>query len=318
MDIPRLTIFKARPHDEETISRNGLNKPLHTLIKNSPYHLQIGPSMGRVDFTKIFFEAFLLYDCEGPEKEVDYVKVKPLEFKSNPIESGTFLDGEIRIKVLTSQHEDMLFKVKVQGFNPITKEEIPNMYVYTPSIRVISKPEQLKKKAPATNKKRSLNDMLVETVLRIEKKQEEQQKLIEKMTLQQEMISMDKKQRLEEIETPSWDPHLSAPHLTLTQPPTFEDALRALLVSYSASSNKAETIRKVMRTTSPKDIERLSHVMELFFSEGIKIESQSTKKSKTIPLEGCSCTDCPHKHELERIDEFYKEFLSSGIENPPF
>jgi hypothetical protein len=128
--------------------------------------------------------------------------VKPMDFKSTPIDNGHFLDVELRIKVLTSQHEDMLFRVRIQGYNPITKEEIPGMIVLTPSIKVISKPEQLKKKQPS--KKRSLTDMLVETVSRIEKKQEEQQRLIERMLQQQtdQTTTIDKKQRIDDIWVP--------------------------------------------------------------------------------------------------------------------
>src|SRR5689334_4867362 len=57
--------------------------------------------------------------------------------------------------------------------------------IHTFAIKVISKPEQLKKRPPS--KKRTLNDMLVETITRIEKRQEEQQALIEKV-LNQQMI----------------------------------------------------------------------------------------------------------------------------------
>lgn len=80
---------------------------------------------------------------------------------------------------MTSHHEDLLFKVKIQGYNPITKQEIVGLNLITFPIKVISKPEQLKKRPPS--KKRSLTDMLVETVSRIEKRQDEQQKLIEKV-----------------------------------------------------------------------------------------------------------------------------------------
>jgi len=111
------------------------------------------------------------------------VKVKPMDFKATPSENGQQLQVELRIKVLTSQHEDMLFRVKVQGFHPLSREELPGISVVTPPIKVISKPEQLKKKQPS--KKRTVSDMLVETMIRIEKKQEEQQQLLDKMMKQQ-------------------------------------------------------------------------------------------------------------------------------------
>lgn len=175
----QLLIIGQKIHSEETISKNGIKKPIFIVVKNSPFYFTIG-SINKIDFNQIAFEAFLYYDCEE-NKEVDFVKIKPLEFKSTPNENGQQLNVELRIKVLSSQHEDMLFKVKIQGFNPITKEIIDDLYLFTPGIKVISKPEQIKKKQQQPSKKRTLTDMLMETVKRIEQKQNEQQQLIEKI-----------------------------------------------------------------------------------------------------------------------------------------
>jgi len=324
---PKLTIFKHKAHAEEVVSKNGIHKTLHTVVKNSPYHLQIGGIQGqKIDFSKIAFEAFLLYDTDGL-KDVDFVKVKPMEFKSAPAENGQYLDAELRIKVLTSQHEDMLFRVRIQGHNPLTQEEIPGMCVLTPSIKVISKPEQLKKKQPT--KKRSLTDMLVETVSRIEKKQEEQQKLIERMMQQQteqttissSTISFDKKQKVDE---PLWN--ITELQVESDKPSSldkqdFEDAFATLIKSYNAMQpeEKPETIRRLIRNSSTMETERLSEMLDLFWAEGLQKEpafagkKSARERMALLPQDGCSCTDCPHKQELERIDEFYKEFLSSGV-----
>jgi len=319
----KLTIVKHKAHSEEIVSKNGLQHPLHIIVKNSPYHLQIGGLSGqKVDFTKIAFEAFLLYDTDGL-KEVDYVKVKPMDFKSSPIENGRYLDVELRIKVLTSQHEDMLFKVRIQGYNPISRDEIPGMTLLTPSIKVISKPEQLKKKQPS--KKRSLTDMLVETVSRIEKKQEEQQRLIERMMHQQteQASTIDKKQKVEDL---PWgtlpELHVGGEKNDNKQLVDFEDAFVNLIKAYSGmqSQDKSETIRRVIRNSSSKETERLSEIIDLFWTEGLRKEPSFVKKSQghkistsILHQDGCSCVECPHKQELERIDEFYKEFLSSGV-----
>lgn len=78
----QLYIISQKTHTEETISRNGIPKHIHLVIKNSPFNITIGSlSNNSVDFNRIAFEASLLYDEGG--KEVDYVKSKPVEFKSS-------------------------------------------------------------------------------------------------------------------------------------------------------------------------------------------------------------------------------------------
>lgn len=102
----------------------------------------------------------------------------------------------------------MFFKVKIQGQDPVSKQDVPNLKVITAPIKVISKPEQLKKRQPAplpipnmtnpatpiaipinnivaappaNNKKRTVNDLVVEAVTRIEKQQYEQSSVLERI-----------------------------------------------------------------------------------------------------------------------------------------
>jgi hypothetical protein len=106
----------------------------------------------------------------------------------------------------------MFFKVKIQGQDPVSKQDVPNLKVITAPIKVISKPEQLKKRQPAplpipslassgaatpiaipitntniaapapnNNKKRTVNDLVVEAVTRIEKQQYEQNNVLERI-----------------------------------------------------------------------------------------------------------------------------------------
>jgi hypothetical protein len=332
---PQLVILKHKTHSEEMLSKNGIQRLVHIVVKNSPFHLQLGVTNSnkcRVDFNQIAFEAFLLYDCDDL-KEVDFVKVKPMEFKATPSENGQQLQVELRIKVLTSQHEDMLFRVKVQGFHPLTREELPGISVITPPIKVISKPEQLKKKQPS--KKRTVSDMLVEAMVRIEKKQEEQQQLLDKMMKQQIdhlNFTVEKKQKTDH-ELTLWEmvPDPSSREYEKESKKEekaldFEEAFANLMSSYSAmpAEERPETIRKVIRNSSTRDTERLSELLDLFWTEGLQREPSFGGKQNTRDRlavmgreEGCSCTDCPHKQELERIDEFYKEFLSTGVAAVP-
>jgi len=357
---PQLVILSQKTHSEESVSKNGIQRTVHVVVKNSPFHIILGmagTSTFQMDFNRIAFDANLVYDCEGG-KEVDYVQKKPVQFKFTPIENGAQLDCEFRINILTSHHEDMLFKVKIQGFNPVNKEEIGGLGLLTFPIKVISKPEHLKKRQPS--KKRTLTDMLVETVSRIEKKQEEQQRLLEKMFSQQATVPSATAAALEKRQK-TIDQSISAA-MSQTQSyweqlpvvadncgtkdgkkeiPDFEDSFGNLVKSYNSltGEEKAETIRKMIRTSSTRDTERLSELLDLFWTEGLQKEpsfgskpsardraakdnansNSVTSPSNSQTSEGCTCSSCPHKLELERIDEFYKEFLQTGVSNmPPF
>jgi len=132
---------------QEKFSSNGVQKVVHNVIKNHPFTLRVGlNSDSTLNFNQLTPEAHLVYDAEGPEKEVDFVKSKPLEYFTHTNDKGDQLFVQIRIKVLSSQHEDMFFRVKVINFLNSTKELIPNMTIYSQPIKVISKPDQIKKR----------------------------------------------------------------------------------------------------------------------------------------------------------------------------
>jgi len=88
----------------------------------------------------------LVYDSEG-YKGVDFVKVRPVDFKYTVNEIGDQLSMELRIKVLTSQHENIPFRVKVVLLDPNSGLPFqPDLSLLSEPVKVISKPEPLKKK----------------------------------------------------------------------------------------------------------------------------------------------------------------------------
>ena len=76
---------------------------------------------------------------------MDYVRICPIEYRSIPCELASCVAIEMRIKILTSQLEDSLFKIIFHGVNSQTMELIPGMTCESELIRVISKPEQIRK-----------------------------------------------------------------------------------------------------------------------------------------------------------------------------
>ncbi len=120
MNPKQLTLLKQTSLSEDILNSDGKEKILHTVVKNSPFTLTFGSSL---DLHKHEVEAQLVYDA-GDEKIVDFVKQKPFLYKSNLNTQGNKLTLEIRIKVLTSQLEYMLFRVVVQALDSVTKSVV--------------------------------------------------------------------------------------------------------------------------------------------------------------------------------------------------
>jgi len=322
-----LSIVKQSSPFEERITRNGIQRDIHVVIKNSPFMVQFAVAKNcEIDLNHVAFDATLLYDTEG-EKGVDFVKVKPIEYKCAPNETGDQVAMELRIKVLTSQHEDMFFKVRIQGLDPVTKQEIPNLKVLTCPIKVISKPEQLKKRQPPPpSKKRTVNDMVVEAITRIEKQQMEQCVLLEKL--------------MDVVATPpSPSPHVVVPLPTKAEvqiPPAtsweflvplgrqrkelehsdFELSLGQVLKTFASTdpNHRAEKVRRIVRNFSIAENECLSELVDMLATEGLNQDGRESRPMGALVLDKhCTCTQCPHKQDMEKIDNI---FFTSMI--PPY
>jgi len=245
----------------------------------------------------------------------------------------------------------MFFKIKIQGSNPTTKQEIENLYIYSPPIKVISKPEKRKANSLSSestaqtttiSKKKSTNELLLETVARIEQQQEQQQVMIMTMLQQQNNLDLtrnpNKRQAVESSfssTTTSSTGFLSNPIVpisrnvnsnndttTSTQKPEldFEKCFNDLIQSYNAISQeeRPQIIRSIIRNSTARDSENLSELLDLFYTT----QQSDLNRNPNLPLStsthssrdgGCTCQQCPYQTELQRIDEFYKEFLESNF-----
>eukprot|EP00026_Physarum_polycephalum_P007920 Phypoly_transcript_07991.p1 GENE.Phypoly_transcript_07991~~Phypoly_transcript_07991.p1 ORF type:complete len:371 (+),score=73.85 Phypoly_transcript_07991:117-1229(+) len=167
---------------EEKFSKNGVQKNVHVVVKNTPFTITLALlDKQSINFNQFSADVQLVYDCPTL-KEVDFVKLKPMEFKLKPSDEGDQLAVELRIKVLTSQLEDMFFRVRMAVIDPRTQQEVsPQYIVFSHPIRVVSKPDQVKKKIK--KRKRAPTDNLMDTLTRIEAQQKEQQRLLKKLCL---------------------------------------------------------------------------------------------------------------------------------------
>jgi len=336
--MPQLVVKQQNSLSEEkytTKSGAKSTQMVHVVVKNSPFVISLGllnnnavrPDIfgkymtnNGIDMSKLTFDCKLLYDTEGPDTEVDYISNKPFLFKVVAADGGQQIDVEVRLKVLSSQHEDMFFRVKFMALDPINKQEVsPSLTVLSAPIKVISKPEQLKKRRPS--KKRTLNDALIESLNRIERKQHDQQKLIDKLLegefedlpspapvpyipaqLQQQQ---QQGQQSEDGSDPSANPSEAR------EPVDFGTAVSNLLHKYSALPEE-ERPKKIQKLLANANVSRdnLTELNDLFLAEGMQQAVGKEADGEGGQSEAdrqCTCPACPHKMELERIELFYKD-----------
>lgn len=168
---PKLEITHQSSIHRETISKNsGGQKNVYVVIKNVSFAVELSSNL---DLSTCNLDAKLLYDfdkdAEGP-LEVSYVKHEPIEYKINiNYNNPTKASVDMKIKVLTSQHEDMLFRLRFSGIDPETQM---TFFTLTNPVKVISKMTQIKKKPDSSSKKR-LNsaDLIGHSLSRVETQQ---------------------------------------------------------------------------------------------------------------------------------------------------
>jgi len=193
---PQLVILQHESIGEMNHAKNGVQKSVHVVVKNTPFHITLGFNNPSKDTNFIYLtaEALLMYDCEE-DRFVDFVRDKPLEYKGTMSPAGDTMKFEIRLKKLSSQLEDMFFKIRFRCVDTNTKQEVPSLEVTSLPIKVVSKPEQAariiggekkgtEKKAPRA-KKRTHNEMMYETIQRMEKQQQEQHNMLQAILTQQ-------------------------------------------------------------------------------------------------------------------------------------
>jgi len=157
MNVPRIVITTQAAVQHEQFAKNGIQKEVHVVVKNLGFQLEVEAE--GVDMNKANLVAKLIYDFDkdtDPKIEVAYVKSEPMEYKVNILDEGVRAVVELKIKVLTSQHEDMLFRIQIYGTDPNTMMPLESV---SKPIKVISKVTQKKNQGTpgAVSKKRGGN-----------------------------------------------------------------------------------------------------------------------------------------------------------------
>mmetsp|Transcript_17039 Transcript_17039/g.66398 ORF Transcript_17039/g.66398 Transcript_17039/m.66398 type:complete len:362 (+) Transcript_17039:103-1188(+) len=332
MSAPQLVITEQSSLVLEKIGKNGEHKCVHVVVKNTPFQIDlafanVGPAEAATfNFARINVEAQLVYDCPE-EKQVDFVRHTPIEYKAHIDETGTRLSVEMRIKVLTSQLEDMLFKMKLRGVDAVTKQDIPGLYAVTEPIKVVSKQDQVKRirrqqeaakngekvtaAAPTrtSGRKRTTTDRLQETLARIEARQEQQETLLRKLA-----GGASEDVHMADVTVPGVETTKSKAFDGPSSPGSrFVESFTQFLEAYNElePSQRPVKIRKLVRGSPARTTETLSKVVDQLqyeLRQDVRAAAEPFPAGVVFSAEAASSGE--EKIDVEKIDDFYKQFLT--------
>eukprot|EP00727_Mastigamoeba_balamuthi_P002078 m51a1_g11868 hypothetical protein (401) ;mRNA; r:531046-532502 len=153
MAAPALTIkaYHTLPADKAPACARAAptkdGREVRIVVKNQTFLVELSVSPGcTIDLSRACVSAELLYDCAGL-KPVAYVRQRPLEYFTSSATHGECV-VELRAKVLTSQHEDSLFRIR---FTAMDSTAMVSADVISDPVRSISKAETNARRAKAAS-----------------------------------------------------------------------------------------------------------------------------------------------------------------------
>lgn len=147
---PRLELGEQTGLETEDYLSHGQRTRLHYVIKNHWFQVDVrlcsDNANNNVDFRSASVHAKLVYDT-AEEREVTMLRTDPLEYKGVVDSTDpTRCRVDARISALSTQHEDMNFRLLIELVDTQSKKVMPGVRVRSEPIQVISKPAVLKGK----------------------------------------------------------------------------------------------------------------------------------------------------------------------------
>jgi len=341
--MPALVIVDQQSLHKESFTKDGEQKIAHNVVKNTPFVIKVTISNSLYDgaiwdFNRLNLDASLLYDC-WEEKPVPYLKNKPIQYQGKVNENADTMTLNIKINVLSSHCENMMFRVKLRALDARTNDEYADLVAFSEPIKVISKPDQLPGKAKpakassgtAKPKKRTINDVITESLDAIQQQQREHHELLLKIfeDRNNQPIPVLPLANFDELSNSSRERCLDSLVGSLSASSgeplgksanEDENALEKAFHNFIDVYNKVNPeqrpakIRRIVRNSSARKTDTFCEIVGLFNDEGLQKEvgreCSLTFSPTSMDSTPCSPETCPHKKELERIDEFYRDFLS--------
>jgi hypothetical protein len=310
---------------EERISKNGVTKICHNVVKNAPFTIQYGCT--NIDFSSAHIHCQLLYDSTE-FRPIPFLSKQPLEYVVHPSNETNTFTVEFRIKVLSSQYEHSLFLIQLTATLPSG-----NVLIVTSApIRCVSKPDQIRRKkeallnatetleldsAPRPRKRKreddeasSSNEEIIQMLQCIHQTQLEQTELIKRQAEIRRSV-----ESTTNFEFKSF---------------SFEEAFINFFTAFNKldENSRAIKLHQILANNSPdllnsfnsfvKDLINIRTLLlngssSLTFqqSNSPSPDPQDPQTLSTVPLtDTCNCPECPFKKELIQLDQFYEQLLS--------
>jgi hypothetical protein len=295
LSTSKLVLHKQDALLVEKFAQNGIWKELHTVAKGMPFVLEIRGE--DINMTRVKFDAKLVYDLRSEEdteeeKFVDFVKHEPLEHRTHISSDGTSATIECRIKVLSSQHDNMFFRIKVMA----TDVENGLVAVVTSHpIKVVSKANTVKRKQaaaasgqPMPKKERVSTSMpvtppspvttgqeqILDSLARLEQQSQESQQMLKRLLSCNHQFSSPLELPLEGDQA-QFAFSSSAP---VPMGEDFDAAFRAFITSFNRipPTQKAHKVRKALANVSAADEASLNEFVDLVLAENITTRRQAS------------------------------------------
>jgi len=334
--VEGVTLFKAVKMSPFTMV---LALDTSTLYHSQKPYQIAPPSSPVLTLSNVNIDATLIFD-HPEQKEVAYVKDKPISYKVTISENGLEATFEIKLKVLSSQLEDMNFRVKFRALDAIHGKEIcPRMVTCSDPIKIISKPEKATKRPRTQGKKTTNNHTILEALNRIstgvEENLREMQLILNSVNpgataaaapsiptlndanandTQHFPFQLD--QPVNQYAVPNPTSFLAS--LTEQQPPSkkqkieddrpldFETSFRDMMKAFESLSAETRTYQmdKFVRTHRIS-VTELSELHDMLSDCGLgEPIGNPYQQNPHSSMQDCNCENCPFKKQIDSRDEF--------------
>jgi hypothetical protein len=257
---------------------NGIEKRIYVVIKNQPFYLnlQLRNFPAGIGFRHLVLNCELIFDTELM-KSVGFVKTRPLDWRlAYNSESDSCAMLECRPSVLSSKQGNMLFRIKM-NYTIRGVTATGESFALSEALKVISKPE--KSGTHKKRKKRTLNDVLVDTLDRIQMQQENQFMLIQQLRAQTELNhahaqpsvqpelvidrTLNEQEKWEQREEEALDPEQKFERAIAEMIERFADlepSRRAVVIRRIATSQQSEQQRRLIEFVHTFQMEALGEM----------------------------------------------------------
>jgi hypothetical protein len=149
-----LKILRQTAFASERYVKDAKSYSVHVVLKDKAFFVDVGLEDAegkRALFDRgLLLDTQLIYDSperlDGAGRPVDYIKVRPLECTAKTNATSDVITLECSIRILSSQNENALFRLRIRALSAATREPIQGLAVISDPIQVISKPSVLRKK----------------------------------------------------------------------------------------------------------------------------------------------------------------------------